>query len=166
MRLRGLTTKRPFCSIATRRNASIVSPSSPGANYAGMRWDQSNFSVLYLYFYFDVAPLSATGLPVGKVPVFLKVYFYKDNFNVFFFTNLQSGAAVQRQKKTQDTVNRAESAGTDCIICSENVATVTFNPCGHKVTCSGKTNKIVRKSLPLCGWLARHFRNIIYNTLK
>ena len=46
---------------------------------------------------------------------------------------------MERQKKTQDTVNRAESAGTDCIICSENVATVTFNPCGHKVTCSGKT---------------------------
>ena len=43
---------------------------------------------------------------------------------------------MQRQKKTQDTVNRT---GTDCIICSENVATVTFNPCGHKVTCSGKT---------------------------
>ena len=46
---------------------------------------------------------------------------------------------MQRQKKAQDTVNRAESTGTDCIICSENVATVTFNPCGHKVTCSGKT---------------------------
>ena len=46
---------------------------------------------------------------------------------------------MERQKKTQDTVNRAEHAGTDCIICSENVATVTFNPCGHKVTCSGKT---------------------------
>ena len=54
-------------------------------------------------------------------------------------SNLQSGASVERQKKTQDTVNRAEHAGTDCIICSENVATVTFNPCGHKVTCSGRT---------------------------
>ena len=60
-------------------------------------------------------------------------------------SNLQSGAAVQRQKKTQDTVNRAESAGTDCIICSENVATVTFNPCGHKVTCSGKTIQNCKK---------------------
>lgn len=78
-------------------------------------------------------------LRIGNIPVFLKVYLYKDHFDVFFLTNLQSGAAVQRQKKTQDTVNRAESAGTDCIICSENVATVTFNPCGHKVTCSGKT---------------------------
>ncbi|XP_073251415.1 E3 ubiquitin-protein ligase MIB2-like isoform X2 [Porites lutea] len=55
-----------------------------------------------------------------------------------------SGAAVQRQKKTQDTVNRAESAGTDCIICSENVATVTFNPCGHKVTCSVCSMKMKR----------------------
>ncbi|CAH3156860.1 unnamed protein product, partial [Porites lobata] len=55
-----------------------------------------------------------------------------------------SGAAVQRQKKTQDTVNRAESAGTDCIICSENVATVTFNPCGHKVTCSVCSRKLKR----------------------
>ena len=61
-------------------------------------------------------------------------------FFVFFsLSNLQSGAAVQSQKKTQDTANRAEAAGTDCIICSENVATVTFKPCGHKVTCSGKT---------------------------
>lgn len=55
-----------------------------------------------------------------------------------------SGAAVQRQKKTQDTVNRAESAGTDCIICSENVATVTFIPCGHKVTCSVCSMKLKR----------------------
>jgi len=41
------------------------------------------------------------------------------------------------QKKTQDAVNRADAAGVDCIICCENTATVTFQPCGHKITCTG-----------------------------
>ncbi|KAL9962405.1 hypothetical protein ACROYT_G031506 [Oculina patagonica] len=46
-------------------------------------------------------------------------------------------SAATSAKKTQDAVNRADAAGVDCIICCENTATVTFQPCGHKITCTG-----------------------------
>lgn len=53
------------------------------------------------------------------------------------------------QKKIQDSakgadVNRASVTGTDCIICCENTATVTFKPCGHKITCSSCSLKAKR----------------------
>lgn len=53
-------------------------------------------------------------------------------------------SAASIQKKMQDAVNRADATGVDCIICSENTATVTFKPCGHKITCSGCSLKIKR----------------------
>ena len=58
---------------------------------------------------------------------------------MFISTTLQATrSAAPIQKKMQDAVNRADATGVDCIICSENTATVTFKPCGHKITCSGK----------------------------
>lgn len=55
-----------------------------------------------------------------------------------------AASAAQMQRKVQDPVNRAESAGTHCIVCSENEATVTVHPCGHKVTCAVCSLKLKR----------------------
>ena len=61
-------------------------------------------------------------------------------FRLAILTTLQGPrSAAPIQKKTQDSVNRADAAEVDCIICCENTATVTFQPCGHKITCTGTT---------------------------
>ena len=120
-----------------RENLRIVNPSSPGANRAIMRLN--SYDTFFL-FWRRAPPLSTSGY---LYDVYLSSWRFTSTKTILTcfssLSNLQSGAATQRQKKTQDTVNRAESTRTDCIICSENVATVTFNPCGHKVLCSGKT---------------------------
>ena len=47
-------------------------------------------------------------------------------------------------------MNRADAAGVDCIICCENTATVTFQPCGHKITCTGNTSVPLFVCLSIC----------------
>lgn len=57
--------------------------------------------------------------------------------------SLGATRSAPSQKKMQD-VNRASAAEADCIICCENTATVTFRPCGHKITCSSCSLKAKR----------------------
>lgn len=51
---------------------------------------------------------------------------------------------AQMQEKFRDAVNQAGPAETRCINCSERDAVVTFQPCGHKVTCSVCSVKLKR----------------------